>query len=192
MLRWQGEPKHTKFKTERGATSQAGLGRPWHPIRVCSFLKTYCLHSKEEVLKKRLLSIPRKPQWQRRNEHILQTQQPADSGTAFRGAPAETESHLKQKDTFVLCHLSLSTVTAVCRDLDQNANLTFLLAMFNTSTQSCPVFTRLNFLLCTASLHDGVPTRVHSPGGSQTDGSHFESHLVLQWFHLSQTTCDLK
>lgn len=30
-----------------------------------------------------------------------------------------------------------------------------------------------------------------SPGGSQTDGRHFESHLTLEWLHPSQTKPDL-
>lgn len=91
---------------------------PWTSLLVLENLLFYT--SKEEDL-----SIPRKHKWQRGNEYILQTQQAADSGTVFRGAPAETQSHLKQNNTFVLGHLSLPTVTTFCIDLDQNANLTF-------------------------------------------------------------------
>lgn len=37
-----------------------------------------------------------------------------------------------------------------------------------------------------------MEARVHSPGVSQTDGRHFESHRVIEWLHLSPTTCDRK
>lgn len=143
MLRWQGEPDKAYKVQDRKRGNLTG--RPGTSMALSmSLLK--------EDLKRRLLSIPRKPKWQRRNEHILHNKQPAGSGTGFREALEETQSHLKQNNTFVLGQLSLPALTIFFRDLHQNAHLTFLLAMLYTPTQFCPVFSQ-----DTASLDDEVP-----------------------------------
>lgn len=122
MLRWQGEPDKADKVEDRKRGQPHGPA--WDINRALNefarFRKFTVYTSKEEDL-----SIPRKHKWQRGNEYILQTQQAADSGTVFRGAPAETQSHQKQNNTFVLGHLSLPTVTTFYIDLNQNANLTF-------------------------------------------------------------------
>lgn len=72
---------------------------------------------------------------------------------------------------------SLPTVTTLCRDLDQNANL----RPFSYPCSTCLSFHKDEVLifLCAASNDDGVPTH-YSPRGSHTDGHHFDSNLVLE------------